>query len=477
MKDTVTFDIVVEQPFADANTFAYDEHARAIRLDGVARVNDSAWANRGFIFASATPRGEPLRVFLISDAPIPPNVRVEARAVGALEWTRGAMTDRAIVAVPVADARYASARAFNDLPAPHRAAIQRLLERPASARWLDASFADELIHLARQRARLAQVEQREQARARPAWESDSSRSLIDRLARETDLHTQAEAALFLVPYRFQQYLRLCLDPDERILFWAHRPRFSINRVMGIDAFEKFLCEGLLLLTDQQILWMMDSVTPSAGVAGYGYIARSVAVEMLAAIALEEKIEYLETKIASVNKRGAREMFVLEFPTSAREEVTEAARLLKAFLPRANETRLRRVPKVKASRIELDDPMESDRDKTRAIIEQLQSALAPELNRENILAQAFVPMWADGGARLITVSDAKVFVTAQNARKPFDAAFCVNAIASVEICYSVFGSWMRLHVPDANPFEIAFPLTAFKSFNACGRVLRQLSARI
>ncbi|MCL4393754.1 MAG: inorganic diphosphatase, partial [Chloroflexi bacterium] len=153
MAQPLTFDVIVEQPRDDVNEYAFDESTSMIRLERVVRVDAPAFADRGLIAGSATPRGEPLRAWLLSDLPLSPNARIAAHAVGALEYTQGDLVDRVIVAVPVADPRYARMSSFNDLPGPHRAALQRLIEE--SARWHDAATAEELIHLARQRGRLA----------------------------------------------------------------------------------------------------------------------------------------------------------------------------------------------------------------------------------------------------------------------------------------------------------------------------------
>jgi inorganic pyrophosphatase len=468
MPEPTTFDVLVEQPHTDANEYAYDASAHAVRLERVVRVSEPTFADRGIVADAVTPRGEPLRAYLISDLAVSPHARVAAHAVGALEFARGELLDRVIVAVPHADARYAHARSFNDLPAPHRAALQRLIAE--SARWLDTQSAEELVHLARHRARLARVEQGEHERTRPAWEADESRAMLDRIARETDLHTQAELALFTLPYRFQQYVRLCLTPDERIIYWAHRPRFAVSHWARIRS--KSLREGLLLVTDQQLLWIIEPVAPTVPVEGYGYVARTTALELLAGASIEQKERYAILRVASTNAIGESVTFSIEFPDTACDELPQVVRLLRAFAPRANDCRLRRVVIPRPPTIRLDDPMESDHAKTAATIEHLQNALATQLNNETICAQAFVPAWADGGAKLLTVTHRNLRFTSLNTSP---TVYDVRTIAAIEICFSVLGSWFRVVFPSGKPFELAFPLTAFKGFNACWLALRQMSS--
>lgn len=467
LTEPYTFDVLIQHPSADVSTYTYDPMIHTIRLNGVWRVRDEGFAERGIIVNAVTPRGEPLRAWIVADLPIAPETRVAVRPVGALEVRRGELLEQVIVAVPLADAHYTHVHTFNDLPAKHRARLQRILTE--SARWLDAESAEEIVHLARQRARLAQVEQQEHGRSRPAWEADE-RSPIAQLARETMLHTQAEAALFTVPYRFQQHLRVCLRADERILFWVHRPRFTFSRIAGLGG--KTAREGLLVLTDQQCLWLVDPVTPTVPVeGGYGYIARTVAVERMVSAMLKSKADHIILEIVSTNRRGTCGTFRIEFPLSARAELVQVAQLLGAFAPQSEDRRLRRVFVPDAPRLYLDDPMDQDRAGTAAMIAELQNVLTKQLNGETICAQTFVPAWADGDLCLFTVTNHRVVVLR---RRALDAiALDVQDILASEICYSVFASWLKLWTANPQPFQIAFPLTAFAGFNACWRTTREL----
>ncbi len=474
MVESQSFDILVEQPHSDTNEYAFDESARAVRLERVVRVGMPAFADRGIVVNSVTPRGELLRAWLVCDVPNSPHARVEARAVGALEYRRGELIEQVIVAVPAVDPRYAHVRSFNALPSPHRAALQRLLE---SARWLDANTAEGLVHLARQRARLAQVEPQEHAGKRPAWEMGSDYNYVDHLARETALHTQAEAALFTVPYRFQQHLRLCLTPTERILYWVHRPRMTINRIARLGG--RRAREGLLILTDQQCLWIVDPVMATVAVeGGYGYIARPIPVELIADVKVVEKSDHALLQIMSMNGQGEHAILQIEFPLSTRQELNQVAHLLCAFVPRPDDRRLRRVASPRAVEIQLDDPMEDDHAKTAALVAELQKTLASQRDGATTCAQAFLPPWADGGAQLLTVTDQKIYLTTHRARANENrTAYDIRSMIAPEICFSVLGSWLRVYFPGGKMLEVRFPLTAFKGFNTCWLMLRQLSINV
>ncbi len=473
MPEPLTFDLVVEQPYADTNAYAFDAHTGGVRLERVVRVSAPAFADRAVVANAVTPRGEPLRAWLLCDLPHSPQAHVAARAVGALEYQRGELVEQMIVAVPRGDPRYDRAREFNTLPGPHRAALQRILEE--SARWLDADSAEELVHLARQRARLAQSHAREREGQRPAWEMGSEYNHLAHLARETTLHTQAEAALFTVPYRFQMYLRLCLTRTERILYWVHRPLMKIGGFAGVGG--KVARGGLLVITDQQCLWMVDPVTATVSVeGGYGYIARALPVEWMVDAAVSERADYLLLQMTSTNPRNERKVFALEFAASAREDLVQVTRLLCGFTPRSEERRLRRAASPQVVELRLDDPMESDRAKTSEAVAALRAIQAPQLNGATVYAQAFVPTWAEGGAKLLTVTDRVVLLTAQQTRSNGNPrVFDLRAMIAPEICFSVLGSWLRLLFAEGRPLEIAFPPTAFKGFNTCWLLLRQLSA--
>jgi len=476
MTSVNTFDVIVEQPRDDTNEYIFDTSARTIRLNRIIRVSAPGFADRGTVVGSATPLGEPLRAWLFSDLPISSNAVVAARAVGALEYVRGDLIERIIVTVPIADPRYAPMSSFNDLPAPHRATLQRLIED--SARWLDAMSAEELVHLARQRGRLAQIGQRQPTRERAAWQAGSEFSFVEHLARETTLHTQAEAALFTVPARFQDYLRLCLEINERIIFWVQRPRFAINQIAGLGG--KKLRDGLLVITDQQCLWMQDPVTPTVSLeGGYGYIARTIPLEWIADATVDQKSNCLALRITSANTRGNQNSLDIEFPISARDELTQAQQLLLRFVPCRNDNHLRRIAQPAPFKPVLDDPMEPDHAETQAVVAEMQLALSTQLNGEAILAQALLPLWSDNGAQLLTVTQHRLGLTAPRARPKngTQIGIPIHSITACEICYSILGSWFRIEQANDKPLEILFPPVSFRGINFCWRMLRQLSINI
>jgi len=196
--------------------------------------------------------------------------------------------------------------------------------------------------------------------------------------------------------------------------------------------------------------------------------------------IDQKPDCDVLQITSANAQGESAAFQIEFPASAREELSQAVRLLCAFVPRLSDRRLRRVVSPRTAKIQLDDPTESDRAKTAAVVDALQKALAPQLNGEIIYAQAFVPTWADGGAKLLTVTDRKIHLTPNRTApgKSNQTSYNIHSVITPEICFSVLGSsWLRATFPRGKSLEIAFPLTTLKGFNACWLALRQLCATI
>jgi hypothetical protein len=235
---------------------------------------------------------------------------------------------------------------------------------------------------------------------------------------------------------------------------------------------------VLVITDQQFLWMVDPVTPSLNVEGYGYVARTFAIERLRDVVLESDGKRLRLSVTLSNAWGDTESLEIDFPPKAQQDLNEAVRLLKRFLPCANETRLARRNPLEPLRRELDDPMASAKASVRAAVARLQEILARELNDETIYAQGYVPEWGDG-ARLVTVTEHFIRIThdPRNQAVP-TPPIPLDAIGTVEVCHSVLGSWFRVWLPGSQPldkWEMALPPVIVDAFSDCAVALRFLLA--
>ena len=473
MSESVTCDVIVEQSRASANEYVWDEKDRAIRVSRAVYTDTSAPLERGVIAHTFTLHGEPLQALLVINLPTFGGCRVEARILGAIERCDGESTDYAIVAVANGDTRLTNVQRLDDLEESARDAIQALLRN--HARWLDRAEASKYVHAARQRWALAHSEDTSE-RAVPAWQVNTGDFDPFRRAAETARYSSAENRLWILPTRFQNYVAALLLPDERILAWVHRPLMAQSR-LGIFGREA-LRQGVLIITDQQFLWMVDPVTPSLDVEGYGYVARTFAIERLRDVVWESNDKRLRLSVTLGNARGDTESFAIDFPLRAQQDLNEVVHMLKRFLPRANETRLARRNPLEPLCRELDDPMASDKAPVRATVARLQEILAREVNDETIYAQGYVPEWSDG-ARLVTVTERFIRITNdQRNQATATPPIPLDAIGTVEVCHSVLGSWFRVWLPGSqqlDKWEIALPPVIVDAFNDCAVALRFLLA--
>jgi len=465
--------IIIEQPLANTNEYTWDEHARAIRLSRAVYAETLIPLERGIVAHSLTLHGEPVQALLVINLPTFTGCWVGARVIGAVERLEGESTVYAIIAVANGDACLNDIHRLADLADPARDAIQGLLHN--HARWLDGMEASQLVHAARQRWALAHAENTSEQTI-PAWQVDTGHFDPFRRAIETTRYSPAESRLWTLPTRFQNYVATLLLPDERILAWVHRPLMAQAR-LGIFRRET-LRQGVLVITDQQFLWMVDPVTPTLDVEGYGYVARTFAIERLCDVLLELDGKRLRLTVALNNAQGNLESLSIDFPTSAQDDLNQVVRLLNRFLPRANETRLARRKPLEPLRRILDDPMTSDKELVRATVARLQDALTRELNGEMIYAQGFVPEWGDG-ARLITVTERFIRIThdPRNRATPIPS-IPLATIGTVEVCHSVLGSWFRVWLPNDQPlthWELDLPPVIVGAFSDCAVALRFLLA--
>lgn len=479
MKHDHQVDIVVETPKGASNVYEWDARSQSIRLRAVGHADSAQPFERGHIANSFTPYGEPLPALLALSLPTFAGCRVPARVLGALEHDNGETVETVLVAVATVDARLGGVKHYNALERDAASFIENALRE--DARWLDLDAAFEIARAARQRWVLAQGKQDAVGTA-PAWQMHEEDAIVLRHEIELMRFSRAEARLYILPLRFQNYVASLLAPHERILFWVHRPLITRAR-LGVFGRE-ILRQGLLVLTDQQFLWLRDPVTPSHVVEGYGYIARTFALERTVHVAMQTRTNAVELCVTLLNARGDEEYVAIEFPSNARAEIEQAVRMLLRFAPHADETHLARRRLPEPFTRPLTDPTTSDATKTRATLERLQGALQIDLREETIYAQAFVPEW--GGAKLLTVTDRFLRLTPDPLKRAVAHAIPLAQIGSVEICCSQLGSWFRVWLParakdvpgrgaGLEKWEVAFPVVFEREFGECATALRVMLA--
>lgn len=191
------------------------------------------------------------------------------------------------------------------------------------AEWLDQGSIDHVMLEAYQRYR----DRRSHARIQGGRAWHAIGDLAPELARFATPHSAAEYSLAKVPPRFVRGLEGLLDHDERLLYAIERP----PRV-DIGLRERFRSArdrraGLLLLTDRQVLWMVDHADPNRYLLDWGVDVWLAPIEQATKVTIEHGDPYLLVRVATV-----AEAIVAPLPAELDEEAEVFGRLLHRFLP-------------------------------------------------------------------------------------------------------------------------------------------------
>ncbi|MGC8633867.1 MAG: hypothetical protein ACP5VP_04260 [Candidatus Limnocylindrales bacterium] len=206
-------------------------------------------------------------------------------------------------------------------PLPPESVI-RTVARAPEARWVDAAGADRLALEARQRFRVRR--QAGRLLGGRAWRSAAA---DPGQARFTTPHSRPEYRLDRLPPRFIRGLEGLLDDDERLLYAIERPPDAIRGgLLGLSRRGAERRAGLLVLSDRQLIWMVDHMAPDRYLMDWGVDARLVAVEALQAVRLSGG-DVVELQVQT---RGGGATFPL--PEELRPEAEVMRDLLARFLP-------------------------------------------------------------------------------------------------------------------------------------------------
>jgi len=276
MRGIQYFDVRVEIPQGDTGTYK-PAGEKAIRLSGFWQAREAHPANWGTIPGTLTTSGEPLGVWLISAVPVAPEVLVKTRSVGALTWHQAGESHSVIIVVPSTDPTMAALQSWADLPDDLQERLLAIFPNREKVHIQSTFDALQSVRAARRMARLADVGQ-DTGRATPLWQSTTI--LPTQRFGEGRAHTMAEMSLLRLPLRYQEYVAQVLTHEERILHFVPRPMLQESRggLLGLLGRRTRHNQGILILTDQQLLWMVDALPPMDTVKGYGYIAKSCVIE-------------------------------------------------------------------------------------------------------------------------------------------------------------------------------------------------------
>ena len=325
----LTVKVLIEEPGGTFNTYNYDQRRRALRLAGVHHRPPSG-VERGAVLNTLAEDGKHLEALILAASPTSTGCIVEARLIGGLEVNTPGAQGLYLVGVPSVDLARAGVRDVGELSAAERQAIAGAaafgLEH-VFPRWIPGPEAEEHV----KEATKAYWQNRAESRVRyaAAWQAQplSGRWASD---DETEAHTWAEYLVPSLPFRFQKYVEELLLPDERILFLVERPSFVPGGAWGLLRRRK-LRQGLLVITDRQVMVMLDSLPPDSTMVHWGYIAKVSAVERLTGVWLDSGDHTCEIGFA-FDSAGGTEKYTMPFPAKHREALQEAVNLLKGFTP-------------------------------------------------------------------------------------------------------------------------------------------------
>jgi hypothetical protein len=503
-------EVQVQQAHLTCPAYSWDREAACLRVRGIHQ------AEKGLPADLAQLEGQVNAPVLLPTAcSFAPRTRLYVRLLGALgKSSARELTEQALpidgwvfVAVAEADPSFAACPSLSQLPCELLEAMKAYVESriqedlQQGAGNIQSREADEAARLLREtRVALKRRErarpkergwhkrEREQEEKPVAWRAVEglSEALRLQLLRERALqtdengpHAQAEHLIRFVPQRFQDALSDLLLDDEHLLAFVERPLLRHRSGwLGLQSWRSN--EGLFLLTDRQVLWLRDFMTPGSNFLSGGYIAHSAPLERLQSITvlppglaprewsyrLETKDSpYLRLALEVASARGT-EPFVVEFPqeTEAEKALGRLHPMLQAFLPSqdgSHDRRLRRMPQVEvwmpqgavAQRLAgLGGHVRPE------IAERLEKRLAEELATwgEERLISTLIPALEDfkSPARLVALTRRALIVLEEPGGK---SSFAMGAegqvqrydlamLSSAQLRYSLLGSSLSLFAP-------------------------------
>ncbi len=512
--------VVVHQPQRDCVLYSWDHQYACLRVTGLHHADTGLPADLAVMNLEEL---VDVPVLILTAHSFPPGTLIDVRVLGAI-LTRSAHEEQEVsfaldgwflVAVASIDSTLTAYSSLEQLPLAQQIALKRyvlaqtakegqqFLEEQENVQFCDA---DEVAHLLRETR--VQIKRGKRTRRRgkewftpqgeevsPSWRiieglSDALRAQLqqNRLAQDDEPapHAQAEQLIRFVPQRFQETLAELLLDDERLLAFVERP--LLRHRTGVLKMQQWRSnEGLFLVTDRQVLWLRDFLSPGRNFLSGGYIAHSAPVERLQRIMLlpagaapAELAGYLESRdspylrlVIQVESRTGSEHVVIEFSQQAESEkmLARIVDLLQAFLPRAegsSDQRVRRLPMV-----DIWQPQGAEAEQLRglggsvpaALAQQFEQRLAEEVSRahDECLASALVPALEDyqSPARLIGLTRQAVLVLEEEnaakrpaAGKRVDQArrlrrYDLTTLTSAQLRYSLLGSSLSLFLPRAN----------------------------
>lgn len=433
-----------------------------------------------------TTDGEHLQVFLLGEISHPPQTKLSARILGGIQNGTGVTY---LLAIPSADLHFAELSNTADISESIKQEIShRLLASQQNGKglaWLSRETVKPLIKDAYLNYRLAEQDARRHVADQISWRP------IDRAGRivgytEAEHYSDAEFTYFQLPYRFQGYMDMHLSNDERILYALARPAIRSKRQSSLFG-RKTIQEGVLILTDQRLIHLVELMPPDSSGVRYGFHVHMGILERLEGVALERLGEdrlLLQTCWTALE---GSETVEWEFPIQILAALKGLVTILEKFVMEAFDSRaLRRamLPPIPEKLPPLKDPAANDPNELDPLRKRF-SSLLPDLllTGENAYAWALWPAWfeAKSGARLLLVTDRRVLVVLdpaiENSPK-LDLALqkltTISYVASIlkshlDLSFIENGRLLSVSMPFPYPAEYAFH-QCFEAMRRCLAVL-------
>ena len=112
-----TVEVLIEIPRGSRNKYEWDEARGVLRLDRTLYSAVHYPTDYGYIPGTHADDGDHLDVLVIVEEPTVPGCHVVARPIGVLRMRDDKGLDDKIIAVPIADPRFADVREFSDIAA------------------------------------------------------------------------------------------------------------------------------------------------------------------------------------------------------------------------------------------------------------------------------------------------------------------------------------------------------------------------
>ena len=435
----------IEEPGGTFNTYSHDPQRGTLRLAGVHQRPYSG-VEQGTVLNTLTEDGGPLEAFVPATSPTSKGCIVEARVIGGIRVSTLEAQGLYLVGVPTADPARAEVRDAAELSLAERQAIDSAasfgLQR-VFLQWIPYADAEAAV----KQAMKAYWQNRAESRVRyaAAWKAQP---LSGRWASEdeTEAHTWAEYLIPSLPFRFQKYVEEMLLPDERILFFIERPSFVAGGAWAALRRQK-LRQGLLVITDRQVMAMLDSLPPGSTMVDWGYIAKASAVERLTGAWADSRDSTCEIGFA-FDSAGGAERYTMTFPGGHREALEEAVKLLEGFASPTTSTAARRLYDDKPTA----GPSKHDEEVGDLETEypHLRDLLARIGDGDNVVATAAArPMEGRGLGPALVLTSTKLVLFPGGSRKdlqPSCREYAVADISSVEVTQSLISCRFEVFVP-------------------------------